>query len=139
MFCKDRTQAFKRYQRRVQAAMAVYVVVTLSAAWAVKHGALIGWQLYLCSVLPALPVIAVIVAMARYLSEETDEYQRLVVMRSLLMGTAALLGTVVVSDFLRSFANIDPFPPFTCFVVFALTFGITNVVQKMRDKVPADA
>jgi len=138
MFCKDKTPAFKRYQRRVQVAMAAYFVVILSAAWVVKHGSLVGWKLYFWSVLPAVPIIAVIVGMARYLAEETDEFQRLIVTRALLMGTAALLGTLEVSDFLRSFANIDPFPPFTCFVIFAVTFGITNFVQKLKNKVPAD-
>ncbi len=138
MFCKDRTVAFKRYQRRVQVAMAVYFVVILGAAWVVKHLAVAGWQLYFWSVLPAVPIMVVIVAMGRYLGEETDEYQRLTMMRSILIGTAALLGTIVVSDFVRSFADTEPFPPFTSFIVFAVAMAIAQGVQKLRDRSVGD-
>jgi len=138
MFCADRTAAFKRYQRRVQVAMAVYFVVILGAAWVVKHLAVVGWRLYFWSVLPAVPIMVVIVAMGRYLQEESDEYQRLMMMRSILVGTAALLGTIVVSDFVRAFAEVDPFPPFASFIVFAVAMAIAQAVQKLRDRSVGD-
>jgi hypothetical protein len=132
------TPAARRYQRRSLVAMMGYLLVLFGTVTFVRHGHPQGWSLYLCSALPAIPIIAVIGTMARYLKEETDEYQRLMIMRSLLVGTAALLGMVVISDFLRSFANLDPFPPFICFMVFALSFGITNAVQKLQNRAPAD-
>jgi hypothetical protein len=133
MFCRERTPAFKRYQRRVQIAMAIYVVVILGAAWILKHSTLTGWHLYGWAVAPAIPVIAVIVAMARYLKEETDEYQRLKMMKAILVGTAALLSTVVVNDFVETFAKTQAFPPFASFIVFAVAVGITQGVQRLRD------
>ncbi len=138
MFCRERTPAFKRYQQRVQIAMTVYVVVTLGAAWTVKHGSPQGWFLYALSVLPALPVIAVIVSMARYLNEEKDEYQRLKMMKSILVGTATLLATVIVNDFVQTFAHVQPFPPFTGFILFAAAVAITQGVQWLRDRQVAD-
>jgi uncharacterized membrane protein YcjF (UPF0283 family) len=137
MFCKETSPAFKRYQRRVFTVMLGYAVILLSASWIVKHDHPHGWLLYVLSALPAVPVILVIASMGRYLQEETDEYLRLRTMRSLLVGTAALLATLVVSDFLQAFAGAPAFPPFTSFVLFCLAFGITNAVQKLRDR-PSD-
>jgi hypothetical protein len=134
IFCKERSAAFKRYQRRVMTVMAAYLLILLSASWIVKHGHLHGWQLYFWSALPAIPVILVIVAMGRYLSEEKDEYLRLRTMRALLVATGALLGTLVASDFLQAFAGAPAFPPFTSFVIFCVAFAIAQLVLKLRDR-----
>jgi hypothetical protein len=134
MFCKDNTPASKRYQRRTMTAMAGYLVVILASSWIVRHDHPQGWHLYFWSVLPAIPIVAVIVHMGRYLSEETDEYLRLRTMRSLLFATGALLGTIVVSDFLQAFANAPAFPPFVSFMIFAFTFAATQGVQQLRDR-----
>jgi hypothetical protein len=114
IFCKERSAAFKRYQRRVMTVMAAYLLILLSASWIVKHGHLHGWQ--------------------RYLSEEKDEYLRLRTMRALLVATGALLGTLVASDFLQAFAGAPAFPPFTSFVIFCVAFAIAQVVLKLRDR-----
>jgi uncharacterized membrane protein YcjF (UPF0283 family) len=137
MFCKETSPAFKRYQRRVITVMLGYAVILFSASWIVKHNHPHGWLLYVLAGLPAVPVILVIVSMGRYLQEETDEYLRLRTMRSLLVGTAALLGTLVVSDFLQSFAGAPSFTPFKSFFLLFICFGITNGVQKLRDR-PSD-
>lgn len=134
MFCKEKSPAFKRYQRRVMIVMLAYVAVLLGASAIVKHGRPHGWHLYFWSALPAIPVIMVIVAMGRYISEEKDEYLRLRTMLALLVATGALLGTLVVSDFLQSFAGAPAFPPFTSFVIFAFSFGATQGVLKLRDR-----
>ncbi len=138
MFCKERTPAFRRYQRRVQIAMGVYLVLLLGAVYGLKHGSPHGWSLYLLSVLPTLPIIVVIVAMGRYLQEEKDEYQRLKMMQAILVGTAALLTTVVVNDFVQTFAHTVAFPPFTSFIIFAAAMAIVQGVQRLRDRVPND-
>ena len=134
MFCRSGTVAQRRYERDVLVTMAGYVVLTFLAAYLVRHGHLRGWVLYVWSVLPAIPVIAVIARMGRYLQEETDEYQRLLTMRSILVGTAALLGSLVVNDFVRAFAGVPAFPPFATFMIFCVAMGITQCVQKLRDR-----
>jgi hypothetical protein len=135
MYCGVKTVAHKRYQKRMWRVMACYIVVVLGAAWIVKHEHPLGWQLYFWSLLPAIPVILSMGLMGLYLHEETDEYQRVVMVRSLLVGTAALLGTLVVNDFLRSFAATGALPPFVCFVLFYAAFGTAQAVQSLRDRV----
>jgi hypothetical protein len=137
-FCKGRSPAYKRYQRDLLRLNAIYLVVVLSAAWFVKHDGANHFFLYFWSVLPAIPVIAVIARMGQYLQEEKDEYQRVVVMRSILMGTAALLGLVVVNDFVRLFTNSAGVPPFVEFVVFCVAMAAAQWSYKLRDRVRDD-
>ncbi len=92
--------------------------------------------LYFWSVLPSIPVIAIIARTGRYLKEEKDEYQRLMTMQAILTGTAALLGTILVSDFLRSFARTGALPPFAGFLIFCAGMAGTQAFQKLRNRVP---
>jgi hypothetical protein len=138
MFCRVKTAATKRYQRRVLITMSIYMVLLFSAVWIVKHYGVHGWQLYFWALLPAVPVILLIAIMGRYLQEETDEYLRVVTIQSILVGTGALIGTIVVSDFLRSFAQQGPLPPFVGYVIFFVAFGAAQGVHKLRNRVPAD-
>jgi hypothetical protein len=132
------TPAAKRYQRRVTTSMCAYVLVTLCAALIVRRGHPVGWHLYFWSVLPAIPIMAVLYFMGRYLKEEKDEYKREQIVQSLLFATAVLLGTLTVNDFLRAFAGMGPLDPCMSFVVFCLTYGASQGMRQLRDRVPSD-
>lgn len=132
---KNDTSAWKRCQRAVLQFMAAYVVVLLCSAWFVKHDGAEHFYLYFWSIIPAVPIIAAIVRMGRYLREETDEYQKLVRMRAILGGTAALLGALVVNDFLRAFAHVAGFGPFILFAIFALAMIATELSQRLANQV----
>ncbi len=58
-----------------------------------------GVYLYFWSVVPAIPIVGVVLGMAKYLRDEKDEFQKQKVMRSMLVGTASLLVAVVVTTF----------------------------------------
>lgn len=132
------TVARKRYHRAVLQFMAAYVVVLLCSSWFVKHDGAEHFYLYFWSILPAIPIIAMIVRMGRYFQEETDEYKKLMRMRSILVGTAALVGALVVDDFLRAFAHAAGFRPFVLFLIFAFAIGITELVQSFNNPVDDD-
>jgi hypothetical protein len=138
MLCKDETGARKRYKRDAIRFMTAYVVVLFCSSWFVKHDGAEHFYLYFWSIIPAIPIIALIVRMGRYLQEETDEYQKLMRMRAILVGTAALLGALVVDDFLRAFAHAGGFPPFVLFVIFAVAMGITESVQSLGNRARND-
>src|ERR1700722_17389424 len=132
--CGMNTKAGKQYRRRMMVTMAIYVVLVFAAALRVKHGHLRGWMLYACALAPAVRVILVLVQIGRYLQEESDEYVKAMTVRALLVATGALMGTIVVSDFLRSFANVGALPAFTAFLVFFLSFGAAQGVQQMMNR-----
>lgn len=138
MLCA-KTVASVRYRRDVQLLMAGYVGVLFLSSWMMKHHVEQGWWRYFWAVLPAVPILAVIVRMGVYLREETDEYVRLVRMRTILAGTGALLAGVTVSDFLRAFAHAPGFPPFVLFVIFGLAMGVMELMQWLRDRKSAEA
>jgi hypothetical protein len=118
--------------------ISAYAVVLLCSVWFVKHDGHERFYLYFWSVLPAIPIIGIVLRMGQYLQEEKDEYQRWLVMQSILVGTALLLGTVVVNDFLRAFANAAGLPPFAGFIIFCAGMGAMQLVQRLRNKVPVD-
>jgi hypothetical protein len=128
------TKASSVYQRRTLVAMGFYTLTVFGAALAVKHGHPTGWLLYVLAVLPAAPLIGMLVVLGRYLQEENDEYVRLMTMRSLLVATGALMSMIVISDFLRAFAATGVFPPFVLFVLFFVSFGIAQAVQRLQNR-----
>jgi xanthine/uracil permease len=139
MFCKASTKAYKTYQRDSIVFGIVYAALVFVSAWYVKHSAMESrsW-LYFWSVLPTIPLVGMVARMAKYLNEETDEYQRLMTMQSLLIGTAALVITLLVNDFLRAFAKAEPLEPFVAFVIFSAAMGLTKLVQWFRNRVRDD-
>lgn len=138
LFCKGSTGAKKRYQRAVLQFMGCYIVVLFCSSWFVKHDGAERFYLYFWSVIPAIPIVAVIVRMGQYLREETDEYERWMATQSILVAAGTLLAVVVVSDFLRAFAHVGAIPPFWCFMIFCLAMGATSGWQKLRNRRLAD-
>jgi len=114
--------------------MALYIVILFSCLKVVKAVPMHGWTLYLLAVLPAVPVLAVLVSLARYLQEETDEYLRMLTVRALLVAAGAMLATTVVNDFLRVIAHGGPLMAFVGFIVFFVSFGIAHVVQEVASR-----
>lgn len=136
--CATSTPAGKRYARRVLWTMSIYVVMLVGSLLIVKHAHLHGWLLYSIALIPALPILAVMGALVRYLQEEKDEYLRLIMMRSLLIGTGVLLAVLVGNDFLRSISGVAAIPPFSSWGIFCAVFGVAQVVETRRDRVRND-
>jgi len=139
-FCKINTKAHKTYQRDSMVLGIVYALLVFLSAWCVKHHVPDGsFWLYFWSLMPTLPLIGIVARLAKYLNDETDEYQRLMMMQSLLIGTAALVITLLVNDFMRAFAKANPLEPFVAFVIFSAAMGLTKMVQWIRNRVRDDA
>lgn len=85
-----------------------------------------------------MDVLMVRVSFGRYLQEETDEFQRMVVIRSLLAGTAAVLSAGLVSDFLRSLTPASALPRFASAGIFGVGFVMTQLVQSLKIRPEAD-
>ena len=126
--------AGKRYRRRALIAMSLYLVILFACVKLVRNVPLHGWLLHVVALLPAVPVLAVLAILGRYLQEETDEYLRMLAMRSLIVASGALLGTIVVNDFLRAIAEGAALDPFVCFGLFFVTFGIAQSVQGLASR-----
>ena len=138
MGCRIKSKAEKRYLKRLIWAMSAYLVVVLLTTLLVRHGHVTGWVLYVVAVLPCIPILRLIHVLALYVHEETDEFQRMLVVRSILCGGAAMLVVAAFSDFLRSYTKIGELPPFTMFMVFWVVFGLALGVQGLMTRAVGD-
>jgi len=132
MLCESKSKARKTLQRRAGIAISFYVPAFLGAAvWANRHPATGAVVLGLAAI-PALPMIAVFVAMGLYLRDESDGFQREMIIRCMLWGTGALLTTIMFLCFAKMFGwrgDVDPRAEFMVFLVFAAVAKLTYRAQ----------
>ncbi len=126
------TPAQRRHSRRVFAAAIIYAAVLVPIVYVVKHGMVTGpWRMIL-ALIPALPVIAMFGSYARYLSEETDEYIRTMVVRQILTATTIAMACAVVWGFLVDLGGAPPIATYWIAFVWVVAQGVTAMIDKVR-------
>src|SRR5580692_5581631 len=70
-----------------------------------------GVVAYLVAVLPALPILGILIALGVYLSEEKDEFQRNLHVQYLLWGIGGTLAVTTVWGYLEDFAHAPRLEP----------------------------
>jgi uncharacterized membrane protein len=94
-----------------------------------------GIWLDVAAVIPALPILAAIGVVGRYLVEETDEYQRALLVRAVLWATGGTLVVTTVWGFLESFAHVRPAQAGFPFMLFCVALGVAQGVGKLMERV----
>ena len=126
------TAAGMAYNRRMLPLSAAYVVVLLGAILMHDRLHVTGPALYAIAVLPALPLVGVVWALGRFLVEETDEYQRALAVRKMLVATGFLLVVATVWGFLEEFRLVPHLPAYWCFIVWCFGLGAGACWNKLR-------
>jgi hypothetical protein len=126
------TPAGMAYSRRILPFAAGYVVVMLGAIVLHQRYHVGGPALYLLAILPSLPVVGIVWAMGRFLVEESDEYQRALTVRKMLIATGFMLVVVTVWGFLEEFALVAHFPAYWGFIVWCFGLGVGGIWCKVR-------
>lgn len=93
----------RRYLQRLALCMAVYVVLIFAAGYVFRHAQPTGALAWAVAILPALPILGVFWTIFRLLSEETDEYLRMMFVRQSLFATAFCLSIMTVWEFLQNY------------------------------------
>src|ERR1700758_1513867 len=96
MSCTSSRGAQRRFILRMWEAAGLCVVFSVLAALGFIFGHLSGVLAYLVAVLPALPILWALFATATYLTQETDEFQRNLLVQSLLGGMGVTLAATTV-------------------------------------------
>jgi hypothetical protein len=96
-----RSLAAQRYARRIWPTMLSYVVLVITALWALGPEAVGGASRYAIALLPAIPLVGVIALVAQAISTETDEFQRSIWAEGILWGTGATMMATTVWGFLE--------------------------------------
>ncbi len=107
-----RSPAMRRYTRRLAIAMTAYLITLFLAVTLVRKGEVTGPLAWLLAILPGLCIASVFWVYGRLLVEETDEYQRMLMVRQSLIATGFTLSIVTVWGFLETFGlvrHVDAF------------------------------
>ena len=97
------SSATRRYQSRVILLSILYAALLFSAVYLLNRHMVGGAAAYLIGVLPALPVIGFFVAIGLYMTEERDEYLRMLLVRQSLIATGLSMTGATMWGFLEGF------------------------------------
>ena len=127
-------KAGRRYRRRQAAAMLAYVIILGVVIHAIKTWQLAGPVRWTLAALPAVPILFIIWALGRYLTEETDEVLRAKLVEQLLWGAAAALSISTAWGFLEALGGLPHVPAYWTFPVFCMgmMFSIPRIWWKYR-------
>ena len=89
---------------------------------------------YLLATLLTLPVIGVIVVVGRYLTRETDEFVRMLVVQALLWGIGVTFTVDTFLNGLFAFPDIYRLIPILNLDLFCVTCGVAMRVQLWRNR-----
>ena len=118
--------AMRRYNRRMMAASAVYVVGLFGAIWLHDNLNLPSAAAFLVALAPSVGVLMMVAAMGRLIVEETDEYLRHRYVRSSLFGLGTLLTLATIWGFFEQFDLVPHAPSWMAVPVFAIGIGIAH-------------
>src|SRR6201986_3046102 len=105
MNCSPISKAGRRYIYRLAPTMALYVLFLFLSKWTFHHLHPTGLVVYLLALLPALPLIGSLVIVGLYIAEESDEFERMVIVQSMLWGLGAALSIGTIWSFLEDYAS----------------------------------
>jgi len=132
MTCKATNPAQRRFFSRFAVAMLAYVLFLLPVVWGFIHIRPTGVLAYVLAVLPALPILGMLVVIGLYLAEEKDEFVRNLQIQALLGGIGGTLAVVSVWGFLEDFARVPRLDLFMVYPLFWVFVGVSTAVVRMR-------
>jgi hypothetical protein len=126
------TPAQRRHGRRVLIASLAYAAALIPTVYVIKHGLVAGgWRMAL-ALIPAVPMVAMFTSYARYLSEETDEYIRMMVVRQILMATTVAMVVAVVWGLLVDLGGAPPIATYWIAIVWVVAQGFSAMFDRAR-------
>jgi hypothetical protein len=104
------------------AGLVIVLAVVAAAAFRLWH--LKGLAAYPVAVLPALPILWVLIETGRFLAEEKDEFQRNLLVQCLLAGIGGTLAVTTVWGYMEDFARAPRLDLIWVYPIFWLFVGI---------------
>jgi hypothetical protein len=124
----------RRYMRRLWPTLALYAVVLIAVIRLFDTHPPQGPLKYAAALAPAIPVLGVIWLYGRYVIEEDDEFRRLQIILSLLIGLAVVLGATTVWGFVEVLAGAPHIPAYFVAPLFCVAqwLGMFLVAWRYR-------
>jgi hypothetical protein len=121
-----------RYLWRLMPSMLAYVVLLFISSTVFKKLEPTGLIAVALAVMPALPLIVAVWAMAAYVTEEEDEVERAIQTQAFVWGTGAGLVILNVWGFLGEFELIEHADLWVAFPVIAVSIGLAQPLVRRR-------
>ena len=132
MQCYPVTKAGRRYISRLFPTMVLYIVFLYIAQWTFHHLHPTGLVVYLLAVLPALPLVGTLAIVGLYIAEESDEFERSIIVQSMLWGLGGALSVSTIWGFLEDFAKAPHISSFYVYIFFWIFMGISQPLIRLR-------
>lgn len=126
--------AIIRYNRRMLGASFGYVLGLGIAVALFNRTTLPPPAVFAIALLPTLPTFVMIWAMARYLTEETDEYLRYRNVQAALVSLGLTLAVGIFWGFLETFELVPHVPAWWVLPVWAIGLGIAQLWMWARER-----
>lgn len=130
--CRTGSPVQRRFVVRMWAAAGMCVLFAFVAAFAFRYGHLHGVPAYLVAVLPALPIIGALIWTGVYLDEEKDEFQRNLLIQSLLGGMGVTLSVTTAWGYLEDFTRVPHMNLVYVYAIFWFSAALSYPVVRMR-------
>ncbi len=132
-----RRPAQRRYLLRLAIATAAYLI-TLALAVRMLDGSVTGVTAYLLALLPGLSVAGMFWAVGRLLTEETDEYQRTLLVRQSLFASGFTLSVTTCWSFLENFGLVAHVDAFYIAMLWFFGLGLGSLYNRLTLRAPED-
>ena len=132
MQCIPHSKAGLRYIYRLAPTMADYCLFLSIARWTFHHHHPTGLLVYLVAILPALPLVGSLAVVGLYVAEESDEFERSIIVQSMLWGLGGALSVSTIWGFLEDFANAPHISTFYVYIFFWIFMGISQPLIRLR-------
>ncbi len=134
MFCTFHNPAQRRFVRTCWTSGGLVTVLAVAVALLFRFLHLHGAPAYVAAVLPALPILWVLVETGRFLAVEKDEFQRNLLVQCLLGGTGGTLATTTIWGYLEDFARAPHLDLVWVYPIFWLFVCVSYPVVRLRYK-----
>jgi hypothetical protein len=108
------------------------IFFALVAALAFRLGHPSGLLAYAVAVLPAIPIVGALISTGTYLAEEPDEFQRSLLVQSLLGGIGVTLAATTAWGYLEHFVHTPHFDAIWVYPIFWFSTALAYPVVRMR-------
>jgi hypothetical protein len=132
MFCTIKNPAERRFVIRMWIMAALCVLFSFVAALVFRLSHPHGVLAYLVAILPALPIMGALVYTGVYLAEEKDEFQRNLLVQSLLGGTGGILAVITAWGYMEDFAHAPHMDLVYVYPLFWVFAGVSYGLVKAR-------
>lgn len=127
--------AARRYNTRLITLSFAYVFGLMVAMYFYREKEVTdGLAAALLALLPAIPTLGMIWAMARYVLEEQDEYLRARMVRAAMMATGLLLSIATFWGFMELFGVLPHVEAWWAFPTWAIALGLSQFWNKVREQ-----